>query len=117
MVWHTQGNTRVITAFYDNGTFATFPNWDGSTYTFADNPTDGFITPERGFGYIWSSHPSVRDALGWATATEQGYIATYQSTRTFQKYEAALRYLTLPDGRIIRYQMDYGGATQWAYLN
>jgi len=36
----------------------------------------GLYTPIRGFLKVWSSQPTVRNGLGWATATEQGATAT-----------------------------------------
>ena len=37
-----------------------------------ENPPAGKIAPARGFGKIWWTNQTVRDALGWAVAPEQG---------------------------------------------
>ncbi|MCS7283267.1 MAG: NBR1-Ig-like domain-containing protein [Anaerolineae bacterium] len=41
-------------------------------------PPPGLYQPIRGFGKLWRTHPSVREALGWATAPEQGFYTQYQ---------------------------------------
>lgn len=35
-------------------------------------PPPGRYVPERGFGLLWSTNATLRSALGWATAPEQG---------------------------------------------
>ncbi|MCL4249974.1 MAG: hypothetical protein KJ065_17635 [Anaerolineae bacterium] len=39
---------------------------------------EGLIQPERGFGKLWRNNPEVREALGWATTPEFGYVSDYE---------------------------------------
>jgi serine/threonine-protein kinase len=39
---------------------------------------NGLHQPVRGFGLVWREQPGVRDALGWATAAEDGFEALVQ---------------------------------------
>jgi hypothetical protein len=41
-------------------------------------PSDGLLQPERGFGKLWRNNQDVRDALGWATGPEFGYVSRYE---------------------------------------
>jgi preprotein translocase subunit SecD len=40
-------------------------------------PADRF-QPMRGFGKLWRENPAVRQALGWATTPEFGYVSPYE---------------------------------------
>jgi hypothetical protein len=42
-------------------------------------PPAGLLEPIRGFGKVWRSQFGVRDALGWATASESGMTAVAQA--------------------------------------
>ena len=48
----------------------------------ADDPAfsapDGLMQPVRGFGLVWRSNESIRNALGWATLPEAFYASTWQ---------------------------------------
>ncbi len=41
-------------------------------------PPDGLLQPQRGFGKLWRTNQDVRDALGWATTPEFGYVSRYE---------------------------------------
>lgn len=41
-------------------------------------PPNGLYQPVRGFGKVWRERPGLREALGWATAEEQGFTAVIQ---------------------------------------
>ncbi len=47
-----------------------------------DDPTleipDGLLQPLRGFGKLWRDNPDIREALGWATTPEFGYVSRYE---------------------------------------
>jgi hypothetical protein len=47
-----------------------------------DDPTmevpDGKMQPTRGFGKLWRDNPDIREALGWATTPEFGYVSRYE---------------------------------------
>lgn len=40
-------------------------------------PVDG-IQPRRGFGKVWRENESLRDALGWGTTPEFGFVTNYE---------------------------------------
>jgi serine/threonine protein kinase len=42
-------------------------------------PPAGLYQPVRGFGLAWREEADVRDALGWATAEESSFDATFQA--------------------------------------
>ena len=49
----------------------------------ADNPVTelpppGLLKPTLGFGKVWGNLLKVRQALGWATAAEQGYVMQFE---------------------------------------
>ena len=86
MIWRDTKEIYVIsTAALQKGaatdTFWRFPdNWNDSIPPSDPNlvPPTGLIQPIRGFGYVWRSNANVRNGLGWATANEQPYQATWQ---------------------------------------
>jgi hypothetical protein len=41
-------------------------------------PPEGLLQPIRGFGNSWRNNPTIRDALGWATAPEQWFDSFWQ---------------------------------------
>lgn len=45
----------------------------------ADSAPEGFITPVRGFGKLWSALGGAESGLGWALAAETGYQVARQS--------------------------------------
>lgn len=61
--------------------------WKVYEDTFADGdmetdpsikPPDGLLQPSRGFGKLWRDNPEIREALGWATTPEFGYVSRYE---------------------------------------
>jgi len=61
-------------------------------------PPEGLYQPVRGFGKVWRE-VSRNTNIGWATAPEQPYTLTTQSS--IQESPISNYYLTLPDGRVI----------------
>ena len=61
-------------------------------------PPEGLLQPIRGFGNVWRQLDSHMN-IGWATAPEQSFTLTRQSS--FQESSISHEYLTLPDGRVI----------------
>ena len=56
--------------------------WDPDTAP-ASPPHAGLYAPWRGFGKIWSEHPEVRDAIGWAIELQaQPYTVDTQTFST-----------------------------------
>ena len=78
MIW--RGDTGDIFVFFGSGrgSYALYPG--SVTGTLPDNPLAGqpagLVRPINGFGRVWGNTESVRTALGWAIAPEQGYQAT-----------------------------------------
>jgi hypothetical protein len=79
LIWRADTGTVYFFAS-DNARWASFPQ---STYEgLSDNTIvapSGFVTSVRGFGRVWGNFQHVRDTLGWATASEQGYQLSVSS--------------------------------------
>ncbi len=71
MLW--PGNIGNILVFRHDGTWAGYPNsWQaGQPLADVGAPPAGHVAPTGGFGQLWRQQPSVRPALGWATAADQ----------------------------------------------
>jgi hypothetical protein len=99
MIWVSAQN-RIIVLF-DDGNYPKVSNhvdeWDGSPICDLGPPPTGKLHPERGFGYLWCTVPTVRDRLGWALEPETGYETILQST-TMVKYNHT--YLRAADGNV-----------------
>jgi len=103
MVW--RGDTREIYVFYDDGTASYFleANYAGMPERPADAmpPLDRYA-PVSGFGRVWSNAPGVRDRLGWALMTEQGYTMTIQPVAVTRTPPPEFSFfLRLPDGSVV----------------
>ena len=117
MLWRpptqgVSGDTRLIYIFKNDGTYSeAHDNWlDGTFYELPGTPPEGLFPPERGFGYLFSTTPSLLNTLGWATTGEIGYQGRYtlvgfvHKSPDFMGYTnwIAEEFLILPDQRIIR---------------
>jgi hypothetical protein len=98
------GNEVVVFAGGGSRVMRFDDTWNGQAFEILDTPPDGLLKPERGFGFIWSQNPDVREALGWATAAEQGYSASYQVAGAMCGRAGMVKgsYTSLPDGRTVR---------------
>ena len=56
------------------------------------------ITPARGFGWLWASDPDVRQTLGAAIATEQGFTGSISGDGTTTIVRADVTYAFNKDG-------------------
>ncbi len=74
-------------------------------------PPEGLSQPIRGFGKVWRTHEEVRNKLGWATGSEQGFTSMWQ-WRT-QESIPSIAYAQLADGKIIELAGDGSGG--WSY--
>ena len=75
MLW--RGDTDTIYVFYQDGTWASYPNaWHPGDPELSCGAADPLTTPIRGFGRVWCDHPEVREALGAMTAAEIGDSAS-----------------------------------------
>ena len=95
MEWLAEG--RVIYVFYkDTGTWAQFTDtWTPNDAAApGDPPPPGRYRPLRALGKLWSTNPTVRQRLGWATAPEQPY------TGVAQRFERGLLLHSLPAATI-----------------
>ncbi|MDX2139522.1 MAG: LysM peptidoglycan-binding domain-containing protein [Chloroflexota bacterium] len=59
-------------------------------------PPPGRLRPDNGFGRVWSNFPVVRERLGWATGSEQGYLSLMRNQPNGQTWS-----FQLPDGRFV----------------
>lgn len=96
--------TGVVLALYDDGRWARFADTWAEGEPEAD-PTiaapAGKLQPIRGFGKVWREHAEVRAGLGWATAPEQGYTATWQPQ--MRESLPNVEYVRTLDGLVIEY--------------
>jgi hypothetical protein len=101
MLWVDEGwapDQAGIFVLYDDAIssprWAFFPDtWEeGEPLCDVGEPPAGLLQPERGFGKVWCEEPgyepTVRERLGWATATEVGYDTAVQR-------DSAPKYTTL----------------------
>jgi len=102
--YRSETATGVILAFYDDGHWARFDD----TWREGDPEADptiaappGRLQPIRGFGKVWREHAEVRAGLGWATAPEQGYTATWQPQ--MRESLPNVEYVSTLEGQVIEY--------------
>jgi hypothetical protein len=111
MIWYSD-RQQIDVFTYTTATYGTHrlynDTWTGQAIVINETPPAGFYAPERGFGYLWSTNSEVRDALGWATAPEQGYSAIWESLDMshYPQYTT-----TLPNGTII----SIGSLGSWSF--
>lgn len=83
MMWLSPTNQIWVMILNQTGS----GEWKVYESTFADgDPEDdpslqvpnGKLQPIRGFGKLWRDNPDIREALGWATTPEFGYISRYE---------------------------------------
>ncbi|MBX3084620.1 MAG: hypothetical protein KF716_23485 [Anaerolineae bacterium] len=72
------------------------------TVQHSDASVEGLQLPTGAFGKLWDAYPEVRDALGYATAPEQPYVATIPPNICYDQFTCTYSppLLTLPDGRV-----------------
>ncbi len=100
LYWY--GNAQQIIALLEDGRWMAYDDlWrEGMPPESCQaQPPAGRYVPIRGFGHLWCRETFLRDALGWATAPEQGFQGIYQ---TFEK-GAILRE---PDGSARAFRND-----------
>ncbi len=119
--------TRQIWVIIENGELA--GRWFIFDDTFQDGeaefdpnlvPPTGYLQPVRGFGKLWRDQTQLREALGWAIASEIGYVSNYEyhpggALNERGLYEAAAGY------HIVYSQMNqpirfHEGTWTWEYV-
>ncbi|MBI4322453.1 MAG: hypothetical protein HY675_28505 [Chloroflexi bacterium] len=73
------------------------------------SPDGGLVAPDRGFGKLWRQRSEVRDAVGWATATEAGIpgrIQEFAGGRMVWTGDRVI-YVLLFDGAWVSYSDTY----------
>ena len=102
MIW-VGVQTQIYVLFNDGK----LPAWNVYTDSFRDgqperdpslNPPANLAQPIRGFGLVWRTQPTVRDRLGWAIGSEQGFDGDYQADGA---QPAPNQYLRLIDGSVV----------------
>lgn len=77
MLWRSDTDRSYV--FYDNGQWGPINlTWSGEVPAGRGTPPTGRVTPERGFGYVWSNSDELFNRLGWATDQERGFCALIQ---------------------------------------
>lgn len=108
MVW--LGNSGAIYVLYNDGSAeympeAVYAGLPENTITAPDR-----LAPIRGFGRVWGNFEWVRNRLGWATAAESGYTATFQGVLVAPDPTYVYTVLfTLPNGQWV----GIGGTDRW----
>ena len=70
-------------------------------YSGGETPPAGLVEPVRGFGKVWRENPAVRQALGWATAPENGeqaQVVRFERGVMVFRASAGRVHLLYPDG-------------------
>jgi hypothetical protein len=103
MVWN--GDSGMIYVLYQDGAWEEFADtWvagDPELPVVAEQPPSGMFVPLRGFGKVWSQN-NGQTQLGWATADESSYQATWEMhPLTDADQTVNTPHFTLPDGRVI----------------
>lgn len=97
----------VIVLTRDPSTGATnwqvFPDrwYEGQPASGGETPPAGLVEPVRGFGKVWRENPAVRQALGWATAPENGeqaQVVRFERGVMVFRASAGRVHLLYPDG-------------------
>ena len=104
MIWLE--SVDEILVFYNNEQFQLFENtWQPGDPESDPSliPPDGFYQPVRGFGKLWREQPAVQEQLGWARASEQGFLTTLQSEHHEGSSSGSPTFLRTLDGQIIWY--------------
>ncbi len=100
MIW--DGATKSIWVLYnDHRADRTVDSWAGGDITWSDPTPAGRTLPQHGFGQVWTSNESIRNAVGWALGPEQGYTGTFQIAVTADT-GTRVDYMTDPSGRLYR---------------
>lgn len=77
MLWRSDTDESAI--FFNDGSWRLAPaGWNGEQPPGRGEPPAGLYAPERGFGWVWGTNDDIFQALGWATAPEQGFCAEVQ---------------------------------------
>jgi hypothetical protein len=77
MLWRSDNDAAYV--FYANGSWSPVPErWDGGPAADRGSPPPGLLTPERGFGFVWSRSDEIFNGLGWARDQEKGFCALVQ---------------------------------------
>jgi hypothetical protein len=120
MIWHavTQPDETApggtIYVFYDDGKCEQFDDtWQANEpeYDPALTPPEGLYQPVRGFGKAWRENEGIREKLGWAVASEQGFTGIWQDASP-SSLSATHEYIQTIDGRIIGLSH---GPSNWSF--
>lgn len=110
MIWLSEMRFPPVTAasqvlvLYDDGQWAQYDDTWAEGEPESDPaivPPAGLLQPIRGFGKVWREQAGVRDKLGWATAAEVGYTASWQPQ--MRESLPSVMYVQLRDGRVVEY--------------
>lgn len=114
MIW--RADTNDIYVLYDAGGQGAngggpYTIYTGSEYAgLPNNPISsvpmGRVRPDNGFGKVWGNIPQVRNQIGWATQSEDGYLAAAR----LENYIPVS--ISVPDGRTV-YLNPSGNSWSW----
>jgi hypothetical protein len=119
MIW--LGDTKTILVAYNDGSTTLYSDtWVNQPVITNEAPPAGMLQPDRGFGWVWTQQPGVKDTIGWATGVEVPYAIQYQVGHVDSPgpRPPGRDYYTLPGGIGAPIEVTFydGGAT-WRYLS
>lgn len=104
MIWTSNdGSIWVFVSSSNRWQHFAQSNYESFADASPETPPANRVQPINGFGRVWynlkdHNGQSIRSVLGWATAKETGYTATYQ---VWGRTSHVHQYLSLPDGRAV----------------
>ncbi len=111
-IW--EANTGNVVAFFNNGVYRLVPvtQYGGLPDNPVLEPTPlGRVRPINAFGKVWGNYWDIRSALGWATAGETGFNASFRTSSAGGSIGTCF---AIPDGRVVRYTTSVGYPS-WQY--
>jgi hypothetical protein len=101
MIWRSdKGEIYVL---YDDGRYEDYEDtWqEGDPVDIPGTPPPGLFVPVRGFGNLYASEALLQERLGWATATEMGYLMTVETIPGGSgRYPGTSTFFALPDDQV-----------------
>jgi hypothetical protein len=118
MLW--LGSTRKIYVLFEDKN-TKLPGWSVYDDTFKDGqperdesltPPQAMSQPVRGFGLVWRGQAQVKDRLGWAVDSEQGFNSIFQRDTS----ATIITYIQGRTGAVYRLE-SADGRNQWGIIS
>lgn len=103
MIWRSDSHEIYI--LFNSGDFQNQPDtWAGESLP-QETPPSGLLQPQMGFGKIWldTTYTTIRQGLGWATASESSYSTRIETTNGTSPAPSDNEvFVRLADGKVVR---------------